>query len=380
MLFRHYRLLHFTLKRNLSEVYSTIFLRTFAASLVGLFVPIYLLHEINISFSDLMIYLMVVFTFLLLGYIIGALIGPYIGIRKLVALSVPFFISHYLLLYALSSFNIPILLIAILFGIGDGIFWFAYNIDFSKFSDKKHRGEEVKVWFVLASLIGIIGPFIGGFLLNYFNAPLLFAIVVILFTLSAIPLLKSKDVFVRYKISIKEVFSKENFENSHRYAVQGIRHVASGIFWPIFVFFLVKQYFFTGIIFSVAAIVSSIAIWFIGNEIDKLNRKVFSDFTSMIDGITSFTRIFISSFAQILTIAVLGGVTYGVSEIAGSTLAYDQANKTKIIGFIIYREVIFTLSRVIFLGIFLLSNLDYISSIKLSFILLGTAGFLQWLL
>lgn len=379
MPFRHYGLLHFTLKRNLSEVYFTIFLKTFAMSLIGLFIPIYLLKEIGISFPDLLIFLIFANVFVLIGYFFGTFIGSHIGIRRLISLSVPFFILHYILLYLLPTMNIPLNLIAIVLGLGRGIFWFAYNIDFAKFSDKKHRGEEVKVWFVLASLLGTIGPFIGGLLLTYFNFYVLFSLVIFIYILSALPLLKSKDVFVRYTLHFRDIFRKENYENAPRYTVQAVRQVVSGIFWPIFVFLLLTEYFSTGIVFAAAAAVSSFAVWFIGNQVDRINRKIFADFTSMIDGIVSFTKIFVSSFPQILSVAVLGGVTHSSSEIAHNALAFDQANKSKIIGFFLFREIILSISRLSFLAIILLAGLDIMSSLKLGFILLGAVGFLQWL-
>jgi len=380
MPFRHYRLLHFTLKRNLSEVYLTIFLKTFALSLVGLFVPIYLLREVGISFPEFIIYLIIAFIFVLIGYLVGAVIGSYIGIRKLIAVSVPFYIVFYFLLYNLQNFSIPINFLAIIIGLGDGIFWLAYNIDFAKFSDKKHRGEEVKFWFVFASLLGILGPFIGGFILSYLNFDILFLLVIVLISLSAVPLLNSKDVVIKYRFSLKDIFRKENFDNAHRFTVQGIRLLVNGIFWPIFVFYIIPKYYITGIVFASAAFFSSIAVWFIGNEVDKLNRNLFSDFSSMINGIVSFIKVFVNSLPQVLGVSVLDGVSYSASEISNNALAYDQANKTNMVGFFIFREIILFLSRITILLILLISNLDLISSLKLGFILMGAVGFLQWLL
>ncbi|MFH1592025.1 MAG: MFS transporter [Candidatus Woesearchaeota archaeon] len=379
MPFRHYRLLHFTLKRNLSEIYHTILLKTFAISLIGIFIPIYLLKEIGLTFPQLLLFLIVVYLSVPIGYLVGAIFGLKTGINRLVALSVPFYIIFYLLLETFNNLNISIYILALIFGIGDGIFWFAYHIDFAKFSDKKHRGEEVKLWFVLASILGMLGPLIGGFLLGFFPFYVLFSLVIILFILSALPLLKAKNVVVKYNLSIKETFNKKNYENSHRYSVQALRHVSNGILWPIFVFFLVSGYFSLGLVFSGAYLVSSFVVWFIGNQVDKINRKLFSDFSSMIDGLVSFAKLFVSSFSQIMSVAILGGVSHSANEISQNALCYDQANKTKIVSFLFYRELIFSISRITFLLVLFIAALDVIPTLKLAFILVGAASVLQWL-
>ena len=372
-----FRLLHFTLNKKLSEVYLTILLKTFAVSLIGLFIPIYLLQEVGLPFSQVLIYYISVFFFLLPGYIIGSLIGTKISINKLIMLSVPFNVASYILLYNIINYNIPLLLIAAIYGIGEGIFWFAYNIDFSKYSDKKHRGEEVKFWFVLASFIGIISPFLGGFLLSALNFHTVFVLVVLLLILSAIPLFKIEDKKPRYKIHFKDVFLKENFKNSHRCVIQGFRHLSYSIFWPIFVFYILREYLSMGLIFSSAAVFSSIAIWFIGNQVDKFNRIIFTDFSTIIDGFVSFAKAFITTFSQVFAMSILGGITFSSSEISMNTVTFDQANKTKPVGFFIYREMLLSASRILLLLIVLFSGLDLISSLKLSFILIGAASFLQ---
>jgi len=373
----HFRLLHFTLGGNLSDMYATIFLRTFAVSLIGIFVPIYLLEEIGASFGEVLIYLLFVYVFLFFGYIAGALLSSKIKIKNLILLSIPSFIFYYFLLYNLTNFNIPLALVGAIYGLSDGIFWFGYNTDFAKFSDKKHRGEEVKFYFVLAASIGVVGPFLGGFLLSYWNFYIIFIIVILLFLLSMFPLFKIKEKNSSIRVSLKDVFRKENYENSPIYLIQGFRTLISGVFWPIFIFYIVGGYFSLGLVFSGGSIFAFSIIWFAGNKIDKINKVLFSDFSSMLHGLVSFIRVFVNSFAQIFFVSFLSLVTFGICEISNNALAFDQANKSKIMGFLVFREILLAVGRVIIVLIILFSGLSLMASLKLSFIILGITSIFQ---
>jgi len=373
----HFRLIHFTLKRNLGDIYATIFLRTFAMSLIGIFVPIYLLKEIGVSFGEVLIYFLFVYIFIFFGYASAAVLSSKIKVRDMILLSIPTIIVYYYLLYNLTNLNIPLSLLGAIFGLGEGFFWFGYNTDFARFSDKKHRGEEVKFKFVLVSLIGIVAPLLGGFLLTYLNFYILFVIIILILILSIFPLLKLEEKKSRYGVSLNDVFRKENYENSPRYLIQGFRHLITGVFWPIFIFYIVKEYFSLGLIFSGAAIFSYSVIWFIGNKMDKIDKRLFSDFSGILHGAVSFIKVFVSTFSQIFFVNILSLVTFGVSEISNNAIAFDQANKSKIMGFLVFREIILASGRVIFVLIIFFSGLSLIASLKVSFIVLGVTSILQ---
>jgi len=373
----HFRLLHFTLKRDLGSIYTTIFLRTFAISLISLFVPIYFLEKVGADFSDVLVYLTSLYFFTCVGYFFGAYLGAYIGIKKLIMLSIPFYILYYIFVYNLDILNVSYIFLGGILAVGEALFWVAYNTDFAKFSDRRHRIEEVKVWFVLASAIGILGPFIGGLLLTYLGFPLVFIIVISLFFLSIFPLFHLREKKTKYRLKLGNIFRKGNFENSPRYLVQGMRHLVSGVFWPLFVFYILREYASVGFIFSTAALFSSFVIWVIGNQLTTVNKEVLTDFSSMIHGVVSFVKVFLTNFAQIFFVALPSYITYGVSEIAVNALSFDQANKTRVIEFFVFREIIFSIARISLLVIILFSGLDLLAGLRLSFILLGFVSLIQ---
>ncbi len=378
MPYNKFRLLHFTLKRDLEEIYANLFLKTFALSLIALFIPIYLIKEIGFSFKDVLIYLFFLFLFLAVGYPLGAYLTNKIGIRKTIMLSIPFHLAYYLLLYGLEVYKIPLIVIGASYGIAEGIFWFAYNINFSRFSDRKHRGREVNLWYVIASGIGVFGPFVGGALLSYMDFYIVFIIVIFLLILSIFPLIHLKDIHYKNEFSLKKCFNLKYFDLAPQFLIQGARHLITGIFWPLFVFYIVEEYFSLGFIFSLASVFSCIIIWVIGNKIDQFDKKIFTNISSAIHGFVSFIKIFVKTFSHVYITAILSAITYGVTEVALNAVTFDRANNSKRIEeYFVFREFILALGRIFLIILILFSGLDLIGSLKLSFILLAGMSILQ---
>lgn len=371
-MYSNFRLLHFTLRKDLGNIYANIFLKTFALSLISVFVPIYLINEIGISFQSLLVFYIFYFVFLVVGYIVGAIYGHTVGLKRIVILSIPFYLAYYLLLYSLQELAIPLFILGVIIGIGEGFFWISYNTNFARFSDRRHRGEEVNLIYVIASLIGIFGPFVGGALLSFMDFYVLFVIIILLLIFSVFPLLDIDDQKHKNKVTFKSIFNDRNYPHSYRLFLSGIRHDVGAIFWPIFIFLIVVEYFSLGAIISVASMFSSFAVWLIGRKIDKVNKEMVYRYSSVIHGLISIAKTFIRTVMGVFNVAILSMVSYGSAETAFEAIAFNNANKTRnVVSYFIYREIMLSLGRIFLLIVLLFSGLELINNLKLSFILLG---------
>ncbi len=376
-----FRLLHFTLQQNLEEVYANIFLKTFALSLIGVFVPVYFLHELGLAFHEVLLYYLSLSLFLMVGYLFGAFFCNRIGLKKLVLLSIPFHLLHYFLLYHLEFSPIPLWVIGAFYGIAEGMFWLSYNVNFAHFSDRKHRGEEVNLRYILAAGIGIVGPFLGGFLLTYMSFYIVFVLVILLLLFSVFPLFHITEEQRHVHFSFNDVFYEKNLTYTPRFFVEGMRGVVSGVFWPIFIFVIVKDYFSLGMVSSVASLFSSVVVWVIANRVDTFDRdrkKRFTDTFSLIHGLVSFVKATLSEVFHVYIVGVLSLITYGVTEVSLEAISFNKANKNrKVVGFFVFRDIVLNVARIFTLGLLFFSGLDMVASLKLGFILLGATSVLQ---
>ncbi|MBR9683533.1 MFS transporter, partial [Candidatus Woesearchaeota archaeon] len=130
-------------KKEMTEIYISIAIRAFAFSLLSLFVPLYLYSELGYSLNATLGFFLVYSVVFAVMTPIAAKIMARIGVKHTMLLSVPMYITYFMLLYGLKSYPIPLYLVSVFFGLGHALFWIAFHIEFTKFSDGHRRGEEV---------------------------------------------------------------------------------------------------------------------------------------------------------------------------------------------------------------------------------------------
>ena len=128
---------HFFKNRELNEMYVSISIRSFALSLIGVFVPIYF-YLIGYSLVSIFFFYMLQSLAQIIFSIPIAKISSKFGIKHLMGLSVPFLIVFFFLLYSIETFNWPLPLLSVFAGLSTAMFWLPYHIDFAKFIDRKN--------------------------------------------------------------------------------------------------------------------------------------------------------------------------------------------------------------------------------------------------
>ena len=158
----HIHLLNFKVNKKLREIYATLSLRTFALSLAGIFIPIYL-YTLGYSISQVLIYLIVYhFVHGTASVTSSPKLAKYLGVKHLMILSMPFYFLFILgAAFLLDLFWFPYWGLAVLAGIANSLYWVGYLSEFAKFSDKKHRGGETSIFNILSSGAAALGPLIG---------------------------------------------------------------------------------------------------------------------------------------------------------------------------------------------------------------------------
>lgn len=250
-------------RNQLNELYLSMALRSFAFSLVGIFVPIYLLTK---GYS-----LQSVFWFLCLFHAIhaccaffAARLAMRIGFSLAALLSIPCFICFYLLLYTIDAYHWPLWLLVIPSGVGNPLFWMAYHIDFLSCSVSDRRGEEVSSMKIVSSAATALAPAVGAFFITATSFNVLLVIVMVIFLLSAVPLFFSRVQTYTGTISFSSLFSGQKIRDAFAFLVHGFDQ-GIGDLWPLFLFVVIEQtYKFIGVATSVSLVASFVTIFFIG--------------------------------------------------------------------------------------------------------------------
>jgi len=371
----HFHLIHFTLKKQLSEIYLFIFISSLAFSMIGVFIPLYLLFELQYSFVlVLLFYILFFFVFALTTPFVAKLSSK-IGFKHTILLSMPLLICFYGLLYLIKINPKLYYLTAIMFGLSKSFFWIPFHSNFTKFSDKKHRGEEIGVWYLIAVIIGIIGPLVGSFILTYLGFGWLFLIVSCLSFISVVPLFYSKEVYSSHKFNLKTL--KESKKDIISFIGYGMKLVPMQIYWPIFIYLFLNNYLKLGCIISVAMLFIAFFSWFIGRASDTSDKSEILRSGSLFDSVVWFVKIFARSFWQFLGLSILGMMCFNMIDIPFMAKVYDKAQK-RILEYIVFREIFLVVGRLLMLIIplFLALFLPLELVLMISFGLAGMASFL----
>jgi len=236
---QHHHIFHYFLNRELSEIYTTIAIRTFAIGLISIFIPIYLLQK-GYVLKEIFLFFIVYFgLFALLSFFI-AKISVKIGIKHSILISMPLLILFYIFLNFVNELNWAFFLTASLASIQASFFWINFHTDFKKFSKKRLRTRQLGFVTILCSALAALGPIAGGFLLNFFSFTFVFILVCFLLFTAMIPLFLSKEIHEPKKVSFKKEFKNLNTRNATGFFGYGLITVVLATVWPIFIFLILK--------------------------------------------------------------------------------------------------------------------------------------------
>ena len=371
---RHHKFLYLLHNRELNELYVSIAIRAFALSLIGLFIPIFLLTAgysltLTLIFFAATTITHVIFTFP------AAKIASRFGFKHAILFSSPILILAHLGLYGLDVFQWLFYPTAIFFGISSALFWIGYHVDFAKFSDKKRRGREVGFSRVVSILFYSAGPVIGGSLILIVGFKVIFLAVSILLMASAIPLFMSKDIHSQTKLSLKGTFKKRSIKDTLAIAGFGAERAAY-VLWIIFIFFTVlgEQYTLLGSVVSLSLLLGAIFIFIIGKFSDSYRRLVLR-VGAISNALVWFFKSLVSTGPQVFLVDAFYGATQSMMLVPFDAISYDKANKQGIIRYLIYREMVLNTARFM-----VLIAMIFVADISAGFIFGGSLGSLLQLL
>lgn len=353
---------YFLGNRELNELYASISIRSFAISLIGVFVPIYL-YTLGNSFSS--IFLFYIFWSLthLLFAIPSAKISSRFGLKHSILFSVPFYIVFFLLLYSIEDFNWPLLILPIFLGLSSSLFWTSYHTDFAKFSDKKNRGKEIGFSNVLVSIFSVLGPLIGGIILTFLGFKLLFVIVSLLLLSSVMPLFLSNEVYEPSPFSVKGFFRGQKIRDILSFLGHGIENKLGAVVWPLFIFIFIfsEEYLSLGFVSSLTLGFSFVFTFVVGKFADAHRRKIMRIGSIFNAGIW-IIKSFIVTPLQVFIADSFYGASRTTMNIPFDALNYDKAKRESLTRMILEREIYHHLG-VILLFLFLILFVESITEI-----------------
>lgn len=339
---------------ELTELYTSMMFRSLAMGMVGIFVPIYL-YQHGYPVWQILLFYMWTFVFHMIVSIIAAFVIARYGPKHTILLSYLFQAISMVGLIYIDSYNLPLVLIALLFGTAQAFFFTAFHINFSKIKHSDHGGKEVGWMYVMQKIGAVAGPGLGGLVAYLFGSQYIFVMALGLLFIGIIPLfLTSEPVKTHQKLSFSLKLGSIRRDLVSYCSLQ-LENTITIVVWPLFIGVLVfrdNPYVQLGGVASISIIASLIIAKSIGSMIDKRKGRQLLRFGAVINAVLHLFRPSVGGFSSVLAVNLVNeGVTiaYTMPMTKGLYDAADELPGYRIV-YICTIEAVGGMVRVLFYG------------------------------
>lgn len=369
----HNHHIHAFLKnKDMNEIYLSYGITNFALGLISVFEPIYLLR-LNYSIPLVLLYFLLSSLGFLLFAKTGAIIVSKIGTKYSIMISMLILIFCFLGLRFLPNFPVLFFIIPFIKSLKLVLYNFSFHLNFMNHSEKRNRGKEVSMIQAVALFASLASPLLGGVIAGFLNFNFLFLTGSLLLLTAIIPLFFLKEnrpmVLSADKINLKKFFSKENFPLTLNFGGYAIESWVGIVIWPIFLFVILKNIQTVGLIVTLASIATFFIFYFMGVKTDKTSKPKLIKLATVFYFFSWIGRMFVNDFNTMFLADVYKNTTQHILHIPWSAYSYDVAARSDYFNFIVRREFIFNLSRVIIIPIIILLFLINFHPFTLSFVM-----------
>ncbi len=369
---------------ELAEIYTSMSMRSLAFSLVGIFVPVFL-YDKGVDVQTIFFFFGVFFLLRVpVSYIAGYIIAR-IGPKHSIAVSNLLFIAFLGLLISYETVGWPLMIIAIFYTLANGLFFVAYNTDFSKIKHQDHGGKELGWLFTFERLGSALGPIVGGVIATVFAPEYTLVFAIAVFLASLIPLFMTNEpVKVHQKITFKGFPLRKHTRDFISLSSFNIVNVANGLWWPFFlgvVVFSEGAYAKIGFIIGLSLGVSIVSAKMFGKFIDSKKGGALLHYGTGMQVLLNAIRAGINNFGGALAASVLGepiALGYRMPIIKGFYDAADSEEGYRIV-YLVWAEMITGLAKSAYC--FALGFAMYFTAaettLRYSFIIVGLVGLLM---
>lgn len=345
-------------------------------SLVGIFIPIYLLQT-GFPLTTVILWLVIHHGTLLVGAFLSVYVSNIIGLVRCWYIRIILLLALFVGLYILPDNHSLLLFLGIISGLESAFFWIPYNILTVRKTEHETMGSSLAKLSNISTIVGLFIPFIAALIILNIGYPALFVIAFIFILVSLIPVIpltheKTNFIFDRKTIvgivrNNKHFILPEIFDNLGQDA---------GIVWSLFIFIAGLTILDLGMLGVISGLIGIVVTHFTGHLIDKWDKIKVIRFGAIITTLTWLASYFIAIYYptpfMLYLITALRGFAIGVFAMSYGAVMMNRARGLDA-QFLVLREVPTILGRLtIFLLAILLISIDKFELIFLIVAILST--------
>jgi MFS family permease len=338
---------------ELSEMYLAVFLRTIALSMVGIFIPLYLLKS-GYRLPDVLLFYTLFYGFGILNDVGVAHLIARFGPKHVMRISFLLQVVFSLLLINLHNLPYAVFILSLVASISSTMYFLPYHIDFSKIKHPKHGGKELGFLQVMERVASIIGPLGGGLLATFVSPQAAFwAAAVAMFIATIILMLTPEPVQTHQKLRFKGLKIKNEWRDYFSFTALCVENTTSILLWPIYlaaVVFTGDAYVKIGGIASLSVFVAVVVAVPLGRLLDNQKGRLMIKYGTVANSFVHLGRLFVNGIPGAMAIASVNEPLTLVYKMAYVKGYYDSADDHPgyRIAYITIHEVIGDIMRTLF--------------------------------
>ncbi len=338
-------------QNSIVEVYIALTLYGIGLSLVGIFIPIYLI-SLGFSLQEALLYILINKVVLLFAIPFTSWLQGNIGLQATTLIRIPFFLTSFIGLLLLPSHPWLFWVSAVAGGLALILFWLPIQLFFFHSTEHAKRGSQVGLYFSIPALFKASAPAIGGFIAVSFGFDVLLLIGLFIVVLSTVPLFLSSTKKIASSFRLQDLFRERDHSFVAMTVSDGFEYVASAILFPLLIFFVLESVDSVGLIKSLGMVVFGVASFFVGKQLDGTSRKRTYAISAFLFACSLFLRPFLSTPLEFSLVIILGGLAFACYKPSYETIILSKAHhRDDSDTFLVAREVLLNFSRSVLLAI-----------------------------
>lgn len=261
-------------RRSLLPLYFTQSLRQFTLSFLSLFSAIYIYKTLN-SLTFVFLFFLFLHLAKFLTNFLAEELSLKLGLKKQIYLGQIFLILAILCLLFSQKNSYLLFLAPFCWGVSSGFYWFGWHGLMAKIAALGEYGQALGKQEIFSLVPLLVGPILGGVLINFFGYSALFSAACFFIILSFLTFQPLSEEKTHYDTTPSEVF---NLLKTHQrmflaYFGDSGSAVVYIIVFPLYLFLILKRELVIGEFFSLSLILVAILNFLIGRFVDIRGKR-----------------------------------------------------------------------------------------------------------
>jgi MFS family permease len=372
---------HKHLNKQMGNLYLATTILDFSLAMVVLFEPVYL-YQLGYSIQHILLYYIVVYGLYYFLVPLGGKVVAKYGPSRSIAASSIMLIGYYVSLLLVPQFSITFWIAPVFFALQKMLYWPAYHADFILNSDDNERGKEFSGLWSLSTIVYILGPALGGIIIQQAGFSVLFGLVMVLIMVSNVPLFIVGTTYhgtlSSYWKMLIQPFSKLHLRSTLSYFALGEELILL-VVWPIYLALTFTSYEKMGGAIAIATFITAIVTLYIGRAIDHNQQSQALRWGAWATVANWLLRPFLKSVGLVFISDTTGRVAKNTTFVTLTATSYNKAlREHQVIERSVLFEQGFALGKTCIAAVIIIIS-SFVSPFTASFVAAGAVSLLYLL-